>query len=84
MLLNKKIMGNQGKVVLWNKAGIFKAIFSMQVTGDGTVTTSKVFGGDQDKVIDLQANGEVCSILKLVAHVGAKIRNVPTHAKRCQ
>jgi hypothetical protein len=62
-------------------AGIFKAVFGMQVAGDGAFMTTKVFGRDEYHIVYLEADGEMGSILELVVDITAKVGYMPAHAK---
>ncbi len=84
VFLDEKIAGGESEIVLGDDAGIFEAIFGVQVTGDGAVVVLEVFGADEEGFAEVEAEVEVGGVLKLVADVAAEVGNVPAHAKRWQ
>jgi len=84
VFLDEKIAGGESEIVLGDDAGIFEAIFGVQVTGDGAVVVLEVFGADEEGFAEVEAEVEVGGVLKLVAYVAAEVGNVPAHAKRWQ
>ena len=80
VFLDEKIARCKCKIVLGNEAGILEAILRMQVAGDGAAVALEIFRCDQDEFPDLEANGEVSRVLKLVADIRTKIGDMPAHA----
>src|SRR6266446_1218546 len=81
VFINEKITCGEGQAVSGYSAGIFKASFRVQMADNGAAVTFEVFGSDQYRPVNLEANGEVCGILKLVAHVATEIGHVPAHTQ---
>ena len=48
MLLDEQIASSEFQMVLWHEAGVLKAIFRMQVAGNGAAMSQKVFRSDHD------------------------------------
>ncbi len=80
--MHQKIAGGQRQAAGRHKAGIFKAILRVQRAIDRAALTLEIFGRNQYKLAHLQTDGEVRSVLKLVAHIRPQIRDMPAHAKR--
>src|SRR2546422_3137411 len=56
----------------------------MELAVDCAFMAAKVFGSHKHKVMNLQADGEMSGILKLVMYIAAKVGYVPAHAKRLE
>src|SRR5215472_3621220 len=82
VFIDKKIACSECQIVPGYGTSILKAIFGVQVTDDGTPMTFEVFSSDQYCVLHLESKREVCSILKLVAHIAAQVGHMPAHAER--
>src|SRR5258707_12864053 len=74
----------QRQIILRNPVGIGKTIFGVQRTGNRATMKAKILGRNQYQVIDLHANCEMSSILKLVIYITAQIWRMPAHAQRLE
>src|SRR6202048_1564777 len=54
------------------------------MTDDSTAMALEIFGCYQDRFANPQAEHKMGCILKLIAHITAKVGDVPTHSQRRQ
>src|SRR5579883_1174412 len=84
MFRDQKIADGQCHLILWDHTGVLKAVFRMETALDKAIMTLEILRGDQHTLAYFQTKREVGGIVKLVAHVAAKVGDMPAHSQRRQ
>src|SRR5579885_2080094 len=84
MLIDQKLASGQRQSMLRHSAGIFKAVFRMQMAHNRTAMMFEVSGSNQDRFANFEADLQMGGVLELVTDIAPQVGYMPAHAKRGQ
>lgn len=65
-----------------DNAGVFEAIFGMELAVDCAFMAAEIIGRDEHQFVDVESYGEMSRILELIQGIASQVRHMPAHAER--